>query len=91
MADSSREKGGRPRITAKSQYETDAELLREKTARLRAQRLAHQAANAAPGTAEVASGPKSIRGPKKERGKERKKGLSLSEWQEKEQNEGRRG
>ena len=86
MADPSKEK--RAAVKAVSQHELDAQLLREKTARLRALRLAQEAANAA------ASGPTVARQPtvsKKKAGKSREKAGSLSDWLVTQQKEGRRG
>jgi hypothetical protein len=95
MADAA--KGPRDRTGNKAipQHEADAQLLREKTARLRALRLAREAADAAAGPA---SGREqdSLKTPvktaiKKKTGKSREKGPSLSDWLSRQQNEGRRG
>ena len=69
------------------QYEADAEAIREKTARLKALRLAHEAANmsatgAASGGRRAAS--------KKKPDKSVEKPKSLSEWLRTQQKEGRR-
>jgi len=83
MADPSRDKRER---AAKATYEAEAQLLREKTARLRELRLAREAADAA--GAAAAGTPTTV---KKKAGKSRHKGPSLSDWLATQQNEGRRG
>jgi len=83
MPDPYKEKRERAVIEAVSQHEVDARLLREKTARLRALRLAQQPA----GTA-APNGPAAIR---KKAGKPREKAPSLSDWLATQQKEGRRG
>jgi hypothetical protein len=85
MADPSRENRERASAKAVSQHEADAQLLREKTARLRALRLAHEAANAAVPAA--ASAPAAT---KKKAGKTRQKAGSLSDWLATQQSQGRR-
>jgi hypothetical protein len=68
-----------------SQLEADAEVYREKTARLKALRLAHEAAN---GTAPSAAVPA-----KRSAAKLRKPGeksLNLSQWLSTQEKEGRR-
>jgi hypothetical protein len=87
MADPSKEKRDRVAAKAVSQHELDAQLLREKTARLRALRLAQEAANAAASGPPVAKQPTVI---KKKAGKSREKAGSLSDWLATQQNQGRR-
>jgi hypothetical protein len=68
------------------QHEIDAQLLREKTARLRALRLAQEAANGSmSGTTGKRSAPK-----KKAPGKTAEKSVSLSDWLTTQDKEGRR-
>jgi len=88
MADPSKEKRARTGIAAMPQHETDAQLLREKTARLRALRLAQEAANGATAGAASTSG-RTVA--KKKSAKPREKGPSLSDWLATQQNQGRRG
>ena len=83
MADPSRDKRER---AAKATYEAEAQLLREKTARLRELRLAQEAADAA--GAAVTTTSTAI---KKKAGKSRHKGPSLSDWLATQQSQGRRG
>jgi hypothetical protein len=83
MVDPSREKRER---AAKATYEAEAQLLREKTARLRELRLAREAADAA-GAAATGT-PATV---KKKVGKSRHKGPSLSDWLATQQSQGRRG
>jgi hypothetical protein len=87
MADPHKEKRERAGIKAMSQHEADAQLLREKTARLRELRLAHEAANAAASGAAVAGRP----AVKKKARKSGEKAGSLSDWLATQQNQGRRG
>jgi len=65
-----------------------ARLLREKAARLKELRLAHEATNAQAGSPAVVSGQKKL---KKRTGKFADKSQSLSDWLTTQQNEGRRG
>ena len=88
MADHYQEKRARAGTTAMSQHEADAQLLREKTARLRALRLAQEAANRPAGGAASPNGRATT---KKKAGKPREKAPSLSDWLAAQQNEGRRG
>jgi hypothetical protein len=83
MADQSKDKRDR---AAAAQYEVDALALREKTARLRALRLAREAAVTS--TAPVAV--RSTKSVKKKAGKAGATGQSLSEWLAAQQKEGRR-
>jgi len=88
MADSHKEKRERATMTAMSRHEAEARILREKTARLRALRLAHEAAN---GPATSAAAPSTGRTAiKKKTGKTSGKTPSLSEWLASQQNQGRR-
>jgi len=68
------------------QHEIDAQILREKTARLRALRLAQEAANAS------MSGTTGKRGPAKKKSpvKAEEKSVSLSDWLTTQEKEGRR-
>jgi hypothetical protein len=75
------EKTERAGAKAMPQHEVDAQALREKTARLRELRLAHQPANK---TATGAAGKRTA--VKKKPGK----GLPLSEWLSAQEKEGRR-
>jgi hypothetical protein len=88
VADSSKKKCNSAGAKAIPQHEADAQLLSEKTARLRELRLAHEAANAGAGSFAVAGGQKSI---KKKSRKAGEKAPSLSDWLATQQNEGRRG
>ncbi len=85
MADNPNDK--RERAKAVLQYEADAKAVLEKTARLRALRLAHEAANK---EAAGAAGTVKRAAPKKKGGKSAGKAPSLSEWLATRQNEGRR-
>jgi hypothetical protein len=87
MADPSEKKRTPAAIKAIPQHEADAQVLREKTARLKELRLAHEAANARAGSP-VAGGQKSL---KKKSRKPADKTQSLSDWLTTQQNEGRRG
>jgi hypothetical protein len=93
MADPARGPRDRTGNKAIPQHEADAQLLREKTARLRALRLAREAADAAAndssGQAPVNAQVKTAT--KKTTGKSRAKGPSLADWLSRQQNEGRRG
>jgi hypothetical protein len=92
MADPHKEKRERAGIRAMSQHEADAQLLRDKTARLRELRLAREAANAAAGgAAAVANGHAAIKKKAGKSGKPREKAPSLSDWLATQQKEGRRG
>jgi hypothetical protein len=88
MADLFKEKRERAGIKAMSRHEADAQLVREKTARLRELRLAQEAANNSASGAAVARGRTGI---KKKAGKPRQKTPSLSDWLVTQQKEGRRG
>jgi hypothetical protein len=88
MADPSVEKRKPAAVKAIPQHEVDARLLREKAARLKELRLAHEATNAYAGSPALLSGQKKL---KKRNGKSADKGQSLSDWLTTQQNEGRRG
>ena len=88
MADSLKKKRNPAGVDAIPQHEADAQLLREKTARLRELRLAHEAGNAGTGSFAVAGGQKST---KKKSRKADERAPSLSDWLATQQNEGRRG
>ena len=85
MADASRENRKPAGAKAVPQHELDAQLLREKTARLRELRLAHE-----PASTGVAAAPGAPAASKKKAGKPRQKTASLSDWLAAQNNEGRR-
>jgi hypothetical protein len=87
VADNVNDKHKRAGTRARSQQEADAQVVREKTARLRELRLAHEAANKA--AAGAASGAKRTTIKKKPR-KSGEKALPLSEWLTTQEKEGRR-
>jgi hypothetical protein len=93
MPDSFKDKREKAGTKGMSQLEMDAQVMREKTARLRALRLAKEAANggvAAPASsAPVRSHASAAKKSKARRSNE--KGPSLSEWLDAQQNQGRRG
>jgi hypothetical protein len=70
------------------QHETDARILREKTARLRELRLARDGANG--GAAPIAKRPALKSKPRPEPGKRPAQGVSLSQWLSSQDKEGRR-
>jgi hypothetical protein len=91
MADLFKEKREKAGTKPMSQLEIDAQLMREKTARLRELRLAQEAANGAtrsPPARSSGSGP-AVK--KKNARKSGEKGPSLSDWLDTQQNQGRRG
>lgn len=88
MADPSEKKHNPAAVKAIPQHEVDARLLREKAARLKELRLAHEATNVRAGSPAVVSGLKKL---KKRTGKSADKNQSLSDWLTTQQNEGRRG
>jgi hypothetical protein len=88
MADPSEKKRNPAAVKAIPEHEVEAGLLREKTARLKELRLAHEATNARAGSPAVVSGQKKL---KKRIGKSADKSQSLSDWLTAQQNEGRRG
>jgi hypothetical protein len=87
MADPLEKKCNLAAVKAIPQHEGDARLLREKAARLKELRLAHEATNAYAGSPAVVEQKKL----KKRTGKSADKGQSLSDWLTTQQNEGRRG
>jgi hypothetical protein len=87
MPDRFNEKRGKV-TKAVSQVEIDAQRIREKTARLRALRLAQEAAN---GGAAVRAPARSAPAKKKQARKPGEKGPSLSDWLDTQHNQGRRG
>jgi hypothetical protein len=100
MAENSKERRERAGADARSQQEADAQLVREKTARLRALRLAREAeagsstaSNTAKKTAKkTADSAAGVGPPAAARKKPRnsgKAGLSLSEWLAAQQKDGR--
>jgi hypothetical protein len=90
MPDSFKEKRAKAGTKGLSQLEMDAQLIREKTARLRELRLAKEAANG--GAAARAPARNSAPAAKKNKArKSGEKGPSLSDWLDTQQNQGRRG
>jgi hypothetical protein len=87
LADHPNAKHKRAGTKARSQQDADAEVIREKTARLRALRLAHEAANKTATGAVPAGRQTAI---KKKSRKPGEKALPLSEWLTTQQKEGRR-
>jgi hypothetical protein len=88
MTGSSEKKRNPAAVKAIPQHEIDARLLREKAARLKELRLAHEATNAHAGSLAGVSGQKKL---KKKNGKSADRSQSLSDWLTTQQNEGRRG
>jgi hypothetical protein len=88
MADHSEKERNPAAVKAIPQHEVDARLLREKSARLKELRLAHEATNGHARSPAVVSGQKKL---KKSTGKSADKSQSLSDWLTMQQNEGRRG
>ena len=84
MTDGFEDKPAAPKATP--QHEIDAQLLREKTARLRAMRLAQEAKNGTTPAPVKKKARKSAEGAEKSGGK----GVPLSEWLSAQQKEGRR-
>jgi hypothetical protein len=90
MPDSFKEKREKAGSKVMSQLEMDAQLIREKTARLRELRLAKEAANGGPvARPPIRSGAPAAK--KKKARKSAEKGPSLSDWLDAQQNQGRRG
>jgi hypothetical protein len=89
MPDPFKEKREKSGAKAMSQLEIDAQLMREKTARLRELRLAQEAANG--GAAKKPARGSSPAAKKNKARKKGEKGPSLSDWLANEQNQGRRG
>jgi hypothetical protein len=86
MTDNRNQKHNRAGSKATSQHEADAQVIREKTARLRELRLAHEAANK---TAGAVTAGRHTATKKKPRNADRK-AVPLSEWLTDQQKEGRR-
>jgi hypothetical protein len=86
VAEGGDEKNERPGGKTMPQHEIDAQITREKTARLRALRLAQEAAN---GTT-VKSAARGKRAAGKASGKSPEKGKSLSDWLSMQEKGGRR-
>ena len=80
MANDSNDK--RTNLSAKALQEAEAQALRDKTARLRAQRLAHEAAN-------PSAPPKTTRSSSRDK-KATTKSVPLSEWLNTQDQQGRR-
>jgi hypothetical protein len=78
----------RQTATAKSLQDAAAEAIREKTARLRAMRLAHEAANPPAASAGKSTGRAGARA--KNAKKPAAKGAPLSDWLSAQEQEGRR-
>lgn len=89
MPDSFKDKREKAGTKGMSQLEMDAQVMREKTARLRALRLAKEAANGGVASAPVRSHASAAKKSKARRSNE--KGPSLSDWLDAQQNQGRRG
>ena len=85
MADDPNEK--RNGVSAKSLQEAEAQAVREKMARLRAQRIAHEAAN--PPVAKQTSAARSA-APRQKTKKGPARSLSLSDWLSDQEQSGRR-
>src|SRR5258708_19481387 len=77
MADPSEKKRNPAAVKAIPQHEVDARLLREKAARLKELRLAHEATNAQPGSPPVATEHNKL---KQRNGKFADESQSLSDW-----------
>jgi len=90
MADSFKEKREKAGSKHMSQIEIDAQQMREKMARLRELRLAHEAANP---SAKPAPRKQSAarQGSKKKLAKSSAQAQSLADWLDAQQNQGRRG
>jgi len=87
MQDSFKEKREKAGSKAMSQLEMDAQLIREKTARLRALRLAHEAANGPVTPAKPAPRKQAA---KKKPAKSTEQTKSLADWLATQENQGRR-
>jgi hypothetical protein len=89
MADLFKEKREKAGTKTMSQLEIDAQLMREKTARLRELRLAQEAANGVARSTPSRNSKPAAK--KKKSSKSGEKGPSLSDWLDTQQNQGRRG
>ena len=87
MANNSKETRDREAAQAKALYEADAQAVRDKTVRLKALRLAKEAAELATGIAKKSVAPKG----KKKPSDPKAKAQPLSEWLKGQQGAGRRG
>jgi hypothetical protein len=87
MTADSKEQRARDAALATAQYEAEAQALRDKTARLRELRLAHEAAANAGGTAKTTSKASAT---KKRSSKPKATSERLSDWLATQQNQGRR-
>ena len=85
MSDIFDDKAEQPGVKAVPQHEIDAQILREKSARLRELRLAQQASGQG-----VTATPSKRSATKKTPGKSNKKSVPLSDWLNTQQKEGRR-
>jgi hypothetical protein len=88
LAGNSKETRDREAAQAKALYEADAQAVRDKTARLKALRLAKEAAELAAGVS--TKKPVAVKGKKKAADPKKTKGQPLSEWLKGQQGAGRR-
>lgn len=88
MAGNSKETRDREAAQAKALYEADAQAVRDKTARLKALRLAKEAAELSAGVAKKSVAPKGKK--KAAESKAKTKGQPLSDWLKGQQGAGRR-
>jgi hypothetical protein len=87
LASNSKETRDREAAQAKALYEADAQAVRDKTARLKALRLAKEAAELETGVAKKSAAPKG----KKKAANSKTKAQPLSDWLKGQQGAGRRG
>ena len=87
MANNSKETRDREAAQAKALYEADAQAVRDKTVRLKALRLAKEAAELATGVTKKSVAPKG----KKKPADPKAKAQPLSDWLKGQQGAGRRG
>jgi hypothetical protein len=87
LASNSKETRDREAAQAKALYEADAQATRDKTARLKALRLAKEAAEGAAGVAKKPVAPKGRKKPAESKAKAQ----PLGDWLKREQGSGRRG
>ena len=87
MAGNSKETRDREAAQAKALYEADAQAVREKTVRLKALRLAKEAAELEAGVSKKSAAPKSRT---KKAADPKSKGQPLSDWLKGQQGAGRR-
>jgi hypothetical protein len=88
LAGNSKETRDREAAQAKALYEADAQAVRDKTARLKALRLAKEAAELGAGVAKKSVAPKGKK--KAPESKAKTKGQPLSDWLKGQQGAGRR-